>query len=234
MKNLLPKLISVFLAFSVLIGGVAWGAADYAKSMKRSTTVQSPSPTATKSPAISGNELKLRQDMRELWEEHITWTRAVVVGITDNVPGTDEAKERLLKNPEDMADAFRQYYSDQDAANFESLMRDHLTIAAELVTANKAGDRNRAADIEKRWFDNADQIAELMNKINPSNWPKDSLSAMLDEHLNLLKQEATARMEKRYADDVVTYDQVQNQALMMADAFSDGIIKQFPDRFRNQ
>ena len=54
---------------------------------------------------------------------------------------------------------------------------------------------------------------------------------MLDEHLRLTTEEAKARLGKRWADDVDLYDRIFAQAMHMADALTDGIVKQFPDRF---
>ena len=36
---------------------------------------------------------------------------------------------------------------------------------------------------------------------------------------------------ERWADDVRLFDQIHDQALHMADALTDGIVKQFPERF---
>ena len=54
---------------------------------------------------------------------------------------------------------------------------------------------------------------------------------MLNQHLALTTQEATARIQGRWSDDAATFDSIFNQILGMADALSDGIVKQFPNRF---
>ncbi len=43
--------------------------------------------------------------------------------------------------------------------------------------------------------------------------------------------EATARIKGNGADDAATFDKIFNQILGMADALTDGIVKQFPARF---
>jgi hypothetical protein len=144
--------------------------------------------------------------------------------------GQDLVTKRLLRNAADMAAAFKSFYGDEIASKFGRLMREHLEIAAQLVKAAKAGDSNAAADAEKRWFANADEIATFLNGINP-NWPKEVLRTMLHEHLVLTKSEAVLRLAKDYASDIAAYDRIEKQALSMADALADGIIIQFPNIF---
>lgn len=47
------------------------------------------------------------------------------------------------------------------------------------------------------------------------------------EHLDLTKEEAVAHLKKAYKKDIAIFDQIEKEALLMADAFSNGIIKQF-------
>jgi hypothetical protein len=53
---------------------------------------------------------------------------------------------------------------------------------------------------------------------------------MLNERLALTTQEATARLKGQWDVDVATFDKVFAQAMMMADALTDGIAKQFPGK----
>ena len=43
--------------------------------------------------------------------------------------------------------------------------------------------------------------------------------------------EAVARLEKNWEADVAAFDDIFTEILTMADALSEGIIKQFPERF---
>ena len=45
---------------------------------------------------------ELRTGMRQLWEDHVTWTRNVILCVMDGLPGTDQAVARLLKNQDDI------------------------------------------------------------------------------------------------------------------------------------
>jgi hypothetical protein len=50
---------------------------------------------------------------------------------------------------------------------------------------------------------------------------------MLYEHLELLEDEVTFRLESRYEDDVRIFDAIEDQALEMGDTMARGIINQF-------
>jgi hypothetical protein len=102
-------------------------------------------------------------------------------------------------------------------------MRDHLVIAAKLVKAAKAGDTQAAADAEKRWYENANEIVHFLGEINPY-WQVKQMRAMWYEHLALTKQEAVEVLNKRYSASISTFDRIEKEALMMADSLSNGIM----------
>jgi hypothetical protein len=58
------------------------------------------------------------------------------------------------------------------------------------------------------------------------------MKTQMKNHLDLTLTEAVARLTGDWAGDVVAYDNVHNHILMLADVLSDGIIKQFPDKFK--
>ena len=120
------------------------------------------------------------KDMRMLWEQHVAWTRMTINSIAENLPDLDFVTNRLLCNASDMAAALKTFYGEENASRFESLLRDLLVIAAELVKAAKAGDSQAAADAERRWYANVDEIAAFLNSINP-NWSKEEWMSMLHE-----------------------------------------------------
>ena len=100
------------------------------------------------------------------------------------------------------------------------------------MAAAKAGDAAAVETASDAWYRNADDIAAALNGLNPRHWPLAEMQDHMRDHLDLTLEEAVARLEGRYADDIAAYDEIHVQILAMADMLSDGIIAQFPGSFR--
>jgi len=177
-------------------------------------------------------ELALRSAMRKLWEDHITWTRVFIISAAADLPDKDAATQRLLQNQVDVGNAIKPYYGDAAGEKLTALLKEHITTAAEVVAAAKAGDTAKMEDANKRWFANADAIAAFLSGANPKNWPSSEMTKMMHDHLNLTTAEVQARLKGDWAADIAAYDKVHEQILRMADMLSDGIINQFPKKFK--
>lgn len=188
--------------------------------------------TAHASAAISSKELALRQDMRKLWEDHITWTRLAVISLTTDAADTEATVDRLLRNQTDLGNAIKPYYGAAAGKQLTSLLREHILIAADLIAAARKGDQEGVASEQARWTANADQIATLLANANPRFWKLGAMKKMMHDHLRLTTNEVVARLQGHWAADVRAYDRIHLQILRMADMLSQGIVKQFPARFR--
>jgi len=174
----------------------------------------------------------LHDAMRKLWEDHITWTRVFIISAVADLPDKATATERLLQNQVDIGNAIKPLYGEPAGNKLTALLKEHITTAAEVVAAAKANDQAKLTDANKRWFANADQIADFLSSANPKNWPQAEMRSMMKEHLDLTTQEAVARLRGDWAADVKAYDAVHQQILKMADHLTMGIVKQFPDKFK--
>jgi len=174
----------------------------------------------------------LRQDMRKLWTDHTVWTRDYIIAAIGDQPDASTAANRLMKNQEDIGEAVANYYGKTAGDKLTSLLKEHISIAVDLIKAAKAGDKAGQQQADGRWQKNAVDIADFLSKANP-NWPKAALVDLMKTHLSTTTNEVVARLNKNWDEDVRAWDAVYNHILMMSDALSDGIIKQFPDKFRS-
>ena len=185
----------------------------------------------TTSAASRASRQAFHDGMRKLWEDHIVWTRLVIVSVADDLADQSVTVDRLLRNQDDIGDAIKPFYGDAAGEQLSTLLREHIVGAANILTAAKAGDADAVEAATAAWYANGDEIAAFLATANPRNWELGEMQAMMREHLDLTLEEAVARLEGRYADDSAAYDEIHVQILQMADMLSDGILAQFPARF---
>jgi len=170
--------------------------------------------------------------MRKLWEDHITWTRLVIIGTFEELPDLSLSTQRLLQNQVDIGNAIKPFYGEAAGNQLTALLTDHILIAAEILQAAKNGDPDALNAAVTRWYANADDIAAFLNNLNPEEWPLEEMQKMMRTHLDLTLQEAVTYLNGDYAASIAAYDQIHLQALEMADMLSTGIIRQFPKEFK--
>jgi len=171
---------------------------------------------------------------RQLMEDHVTWTRVVILGVLSDLPGRHDYTARLLQNYEDMEAALAPYYDAGDVEKLGDLLQDHLVIAAAILTAARAGDTTTMNAKITEWRANADQITAQMAAMNPDFWPADENGPMWQQHLDATLTEATSLASGNFAAEIQAYDEIHMLALDMADMFSNGVIQQNPRAFRDR
>lgn len=189
---------------------------------------QTPSPHDTMKP--NDPAVALKQDMRKLWTDHVVWTRDYIIAAVGDQPDAKAAANRLMKNQEDIGKAVAKFYGDGAGQQLTTLLKEHISIAVDLIKAAKAGDKSGQQQADTRWQQNATQIADFLSKANP-NWPRATLADLMKGHLSTTTDEVVARLKKDWDADVKAFDAVYEHILKMSDALSDGIIKQFPEKF---
>jgi hypothetical protein len=190
-----------------------------------------PARTASRMSTAHGDTAAaLKQDMRKVWTDHVVWTRDYVVAAVGDHPDAQAAAARLMKNQEDIGNAVAKFYGAPAGQQLTTLLKQHISIAVDLIKAAKAGDKAGQQQADAKWQQNAVDISEFLSKANP-NWPKATLTDMMKKHLSTTTEEVVARLNKNWEADVRAYDAVYEHILHMSDALSDGIVKQFPEKF---
>jgi hypothetical protein len=172
----------------------------------------------------------LHEDMRKLWTDHVIWTRDYIVAAVGDQPGATAAANRLMKNQEDIGAAVAGFYGKAAGDGLTTLLKEHITIAVDIIKFAKAGDKASQQQADAKWHRNAEAIADFLSRANP-NWPRATLVDMMNMHLSTTTDEVVARLTKNWDADVRAFDKVYDHILTMADALSDGIVKQFPEKF---
>jgi hypothetical protein len=182
--------------------------------------------------APTAEQVRFHDAMRKLWEDHITWTRLAIVSFAAGLPDFDVTAARLLRNQEDIGNAIKPYYGRRAGTRLTALLKEHIAGAVELLQAAKAGDDARFAAANQAWYRNGREIARFLSDANPRFLPFSRISRLMRGHLDQTLDEAAHRLGGDFPADIRDYDRIHRHILMMADAISTGIIRQFPRRFR--
>jgi hypothetical protein len=70
-------------------------------------------------------EQDVRQSMRELWADHVVWTRGYIISAVAGLPDAEAALNRLMKNQENLGDAIVPYYGAAAGAKLTDLLKQH-------------------------------------------------------------------------------------------------------------
>jgi hypothetical protein len=172
----------------------------------------------------------LKTRLRELWEDHVGWTRNVILCIVDGTPGLEQALNRLLQNQVDIGDTIKPFYGEEGGNELTRLLKEHITIAGDVIDAAKYGNNIEYRNASIKWYNNADEIAVFLAKANPRLKYKD-MRRMMKRHLELTTDEVVARVKKDYNADIVAVDNVHKEIRLMSDIIYKAIVKQFPHKF---
>jgi len=178
----------------------------------------------------SPSAFQLKSDLRKLWIEHTIWERSYFVSAIAELEDQNKVLTRLLKNQDDIGNAIKPYYGEAAGNKLGKLLREHILIAGKLVDAAKKGDQANIKKYNTEWHKNADDIAQFLSSANP-NWSKNDLKNLLYMHLDFAAAQVVARIKKDWDADIRAFDQGEDHVIKLADTLTNGIVKQFPNKF---
>jgi len=175
-------------------------------------------------------KIHFSNEMRKIMEDHILWTRLYIISVAHDIGDDKATLNRLLKNQEDIGTLFGKFYGENVKVLVTKLFKEHIEIAGQIIDAVK---NKKPSDLLiKKWYKNAKEISKALSKLNPLNWEQKTVQEAMDKHLSDTLKEASNRLNKQYEQDIKDYENIHNHILIMADLFSTGIMKQFPEKFQ--
>lgn len=214
-KWLLALTLTVALAFSMTQTGVS---------------AQAMASKPKKTDCLSPQMVKLKTDMQKAWIDHTIWTRSYIVSALSNRPDQKDVLDRLLQNQQDIGNLIKPYYGEDAGNKLAELLREHIMIAGKIVAAAQAGNQADVAKLQADWHRNADDIAKFLSSANP-NWTFKALQDMLYTHLQLITEIVLDCLKGDWKADIAATDKNEIHMIHLADMLTEGIVKQFPDKF---
>ncbi len=180
---------------------------------------------------ISQSQVKIENEFRRLWIDHVLWTSNYITSATTS--GAEDQKQvlaRLMKNQVDIGNAIKPVYGEKFGNKLRALLEEHIVIAGKIVDAAKSQNEDMVNQLNKEWYRNADDIAVFLNGINP-NLKMEGLKELLYMHLELVANDLSASLSKEWDARIDAIDDGLTHIILMADAISASVVKQFPEKF---
>lgn len=179
---------------------------------------------------LKNSVVNLKMAERKLWIDHVGWTRSFIVSDLASLPDKEIVLQRLLINQDDIGTSIKPYYGEEAGNKLTKLLREHISIAGQVVDAAKNNNKANLDKYNKLWYKNADDISDFLSGANP-NLSNSELKDMLHKHLDFITAQVTARLNKDWKADVANYDKGEDHMIKFADIISNGVVKQFPEKF---
>ena len=171
-------------------------------------------------------ELKLNNEMRESWMQHIYWELIFQSAFLNDLPGKSAVEERLLQTAEDIASVFAPFYSENKISALTDLLEEHIEIAGKILQAMKDGDIEEEEKQDALWRDNAAGLAKFWSD-NNSEYDYGELTMYLNRHLDMTRNIMEAELSGDYNEVIRLFAEQENQIMELADYLTEGLIQKF-------
>ena len=167
--------------------------------------------------------LRLNEDMRLAWLNHVYWTRMYLMSAVADNADQQAVEERLLETADEITDVFARYLPIATTRQLRNLLTEHIEIGGQIIQALKAKNMSDYDALVQEWYRNANQMATLFANYNPYFESRETRNMLLN-HLDLIREEIEQQVNGEYEQSIDTFRDVEQQALTMADYFARGLL----------
>lgn len=167
--------------------------------------------------------LRLNEDMRLAWLNHVYWTRMYLMSAVADNADQQAVEERLLETADEITDVFARYLPIATTRQLRNLLTEHIEIAGQIIQALKAKNMSDYDALVQEWYRNANQMAALFASHNPYFESRETRNMLLN-HLDLTREEIEHQVNGEYEQSIDVFRDVEQQALAMADYFARGLL----------
>jgi hypothetical protein len=179
----------------------------------------------------SGKVAETKAALRDLWVGHIFWVRGVVFAtIAKNGPAAVAAEQAVVGNAKDIAGAIAPFYGQPASDQLFALLAGHYGATKEYLDAAVKKDAAAESKATDHLTANAQEIAVFLSGANP-NLPKDTLEELLLAHGGHHLQQIQELQAGQYEKEAATWGAMKGHIYVIADALTDALAKQFPEKF---
>ncbi|MBF0217633.1 MAG: hypothetical protein HQL30_11655 [Candidatus Omnitrophica bacterium] len=179
---------------------------------------------------MSKAAVDLRAEIRGLFEARTRLMRSYIVSAMNDTKEAAAEKDELIRNANDLGGSIQPYYGYLAKNIMAGLLKKDVVITGDVIRAarsKKAKDIDRA---KKKWYANAYLLAGFFALAR--NQSMGDLTDMLYKHLDLTWGEIQAIVDKDEAKSLEYFGEDSSHMVMFSEVLADGIVRQFPEKFK--
>ena len=194
-------------------------------------------------PSVVINEatMTFRMNSRTLWTKYALGLVNFAVSDVADLPTTSSVEERMYKSSTLLGDFFVPYYGIRAGSDIGKLLTEIFKNGTDLVAAVKQ--QKDIVPYQIKWAEQTKALAELFNKLNPSQYPVSLLQEMFDALTKLWTDNIIARYTNNIILNAESIDGINKLVITgianhvnkgyqsLADVLSRGVIAQYPLAF---
>ena len=137
----------------------------------------------TVSAASRVDRSRFHDAMRQLWEDHIVWTRMVIVSFAADLPDLNPrpSSDSFETRPTSVTPSSRTTAMPR-ANELTALLSDHIIGAADLLVGCEGSRQEPSQLTTGAWYANGEEIGDFLAAPIPSDWHQSEMQAMMGDH----------------------------------------------------
>lgn len=175
---------------------------------------------------LTGNRPELVLKLSQLWLQLAILTRSLIVSTAGDLGDIKVITDRLTLLPKTFSEVLDQYFDPEETAQFQELLQEHIAAVSALIIAEKNDDRQTVNQETVFLYDNANRIAAYLMNINPF-WSKEQWSELLNDYIEMFFADLVARLTNDFTKEIDVFEDLQSQAMKLADYMARGIAQKF-------
>ena len=221
-RRSVKKIIITIIVIAAIAAGSFW----LGKNNAGSETTQ----TGSDGNTVYSDTSDLRKEMNLKLAEHVALTSEAMRASYDDHAISTAAIDELDKNSQELAGIIGKFYGEEPKATFLKQWRDHITFFINYTVSTKNDDKEGKEQALSDLEEYSQKSAEFFAGLN-SSLGVDSLKSLFADYRDIMIESANDYKDGDYSGSLDKQSQAYSQAGKLADTLSDGMSKQFPDKF---
>lgn len=171
---------------------------------------------------ITFGQLNIITDSRFNWVRFNSWIRSYIISLVSGFGNLEQTSARLYRAPLDFYNLLLPIIGRENAEQVLNYFTIHIGTLEALANAIRTNDTNMVNAATARLYQNAERLAEFFAEINPY-YSEEIWKNFLNKNIRMTIDQIFNLMAGNYELDIIIFDRILEQAILMGDYMSRGL-----------